>query len=217
MAAGQFGAFLCTACLQSHDRNALIDRAQSGAAQRGDIDDPFQIKADGADPGIILVSVTAGAFQILGVEPLVAHFFVFYYGVLADITPPVALAAYAAARIAGSNPFKTGNTAFRLGIAKALVPFVFVFSPALLLVVDGFTWYLFFITLLGAMMGIASLGIAFSGYFIAPVAMVQRYWIALVALLFIAPGIVTFAAGVVLLMPIAILQLRARQRLQTAA
>lgn len=129
----------------------------------------------------------------------------------------MALAAYAAARIAGSNPFKTGNTAFRLGIAKALVPFVFVFSPALLLVVDGFTWYLFFITLLGAMMGIASLGIAFSGYFIAPVAMVQRYWIALVALLFIAPGIVTFAAGVVLLMPIAILQLRARQRLQTAA
>ena len=166
---------------------------------------------------IILVSVTAGAFQILGVEPLVAHFFVFYYGVLADITPPVALAAYAAAGIAGSNPFKTGNTAFRLGIAKALVPFVFVYSPALLLVVDGFTWYLFFITLAGAMMGIASLGVAFSGYFIAPVKMLQRYWIALVALLFIAPGMTTFAAGVVLLMPIAVLQLRARQRLQAAA
>lgn len=163
---------------------------------------------------IILVSVTAGAFQILGVEPLVAHFFVFYYGVLADITPPVALAAYAAAGIAGSNPFKTGNTAFRLGIAKALVPFVFVYSPALLLVVDGFTWAAFTITLAGAMMGIASLGVAFSGYFIAPVAMLQRYWIALVALLFIAPGILTFAVGLVLLMPIAILQLRARQRLQ---
>ena len=166
---------------------------------------------------IILVSVTAGAFQILGVEPLVAHFFVFYYGVLADITPPVALAAYAAAGIAGSNPFKTGNTAFRLGIAKALVPFVFVYSPALLLVVDGFTWAAFTITLMGAMMGIASLGVAFSGYFIAPVAMVQRYWIALVALLFIAPGILTFAAGLVLLIPIAILQLRARQRLQANA
>ena len=98
---------------------------------------------------IILVAVAAPALAVLEVEPLVAHFFVFYYGVLADITPPVALAAYAAAGIAGSNPFKTGNTAFRLGIAKALVPFVFVYSPALLLVADGFTWWLFTITLIG--------------------------------------------------------------------
>ena len=64
---------------------------------------------------IILVAVAAPALASQQIEPLVAHFFVFYYGVLADITPPVALAAYAAAGIAGSNPFKTGNTAFRLG------------------------------------------------------------------------------------------------------
>ena len=83
---------------------------------------------------IILVAVAAPALTQLNIEPIVSHFFVFYYGVLADITPPVALAAYAAAGIAGSNPFKTGNTAFRLGIAKALVPFVFVYSPSLLLV-----------------------------------------------------------------------------------
>ena len=83
---------------------------------------------------IIMVTVAAPTLVGLGVEPLVAHFFVFYYGVLADITPPVALAAYAAAGMAGSDPFKTGNTAFRLGLAKALVPFVFVFSPSLLLV-----------------------------------------------------------------------------------
>ncbi|WP_420862546.1 TRAP transporter permease [Algirhabdus cladophorae] len=158
---------------------------------------------------IILVSVTAGAFQILGVEPLVAHFFVFYYGVLADITPPVALAAYAAAGIAGSNPFKTGNTAFRLGIAKALVPFVFVYSPALLLVADGFTWAAFTITLAGAMMAIGTLGVAFSGYFIAPMSKPERYWIALVSLLFIAPGLITFAIGFVLLVPVILLQIRA--------
>ena len=165
---------------------------------------------------IILVSVTAGAFQILGVEPLVAHFFVFYYGVLADITPPVALAAYAAAGISGSNPFKTGNTAFRLGIAKALVPFVFVYSPALLLVADGFTWAAFALTLSGAMMGIAGLGVAFSGYFIAPMSKPERYWVAVVSLLFIAPGIVTMLLGLVLLAPVAALQFRARQRSQTA-
>jgi TRAP transporter 4TM/12TM fusion protein len=88
---------------------------------------------------IIMVTVAAPTLVQLGVEPLVAHFFVFYYGVLADITPPVALAAYAAAGMAGSDPFKTGNTAFRLGLAKALVPFVFVFSPSLLIVAKGFT------------------------------------------------------------------------------
>lgn len=160
---------------------------------------------------IILVSVTAGAFQMLGVEPLVAHFFVFYYGVLADITPPVALAAYAAAGIAGSNPFKTGNTAFRLGIAKALVPFVFVYSPALLLVADGFTWAAFAITLAGAMLGIGFLGVAFSGYMLAPLKMWQRWWIGLVALLFIAPGITTMAIGLALVAPIFLMQLQARK------
>jgi TRAP-type uncharacterized transport system fused permease subunit len=69
---------------------------------------------------IIMVTVASPTLVLLGVQPLVAHFFVFYYGVLADITPPVALAAYAAAGMAGSDPFKTGNMAFRLGMAKAL-------------------------------------------------------------------------------------------------
>lgn len=161
---------------------------------------------------IILVSVTAGAFQILGVEPLVAHFFVFYYGVLADITPPVALAAYAAAGIAGSNPFKTGNTAFRLGIAKALVPFVFVYSPALLLVANGFTWAAFAITLLGAMLGIGFLGVAFSGYLLTPLSRLQRAYVAIVSFLFIAPGLITMALGLILLSPIIILQIVARKK-----
>jgi TRAP-type uncharacterized transport system fused permease subunit len=133
-------------------------------------------------------------------------FLSFYYGVLADITPPVALAAYAAAGIAGSNPFKTGNTAFRLGIAKALVPFVFVYSPALLLVADGFTWWLFTITLLGAMLGIASLGVAFSGYLVSTLKTWERWWVALVSFLFIAPGLTTMAIGLVLMMPIAVIQ-----------
>lgn len=155
---------------------------------------------------IILVAVAAPALAQLGVQPLVAHFFVFYYGVLADITPPVALAAYAAAGIAGSNPFKTGNTAFRLGIAKALVPFVFVYSPALLLVADGFTWAAFTVTLLGAMMGIASLGAAFSGYLVAPLSKLERWWIGLVSFLFIAPGLLTMGIGLALLSPIAIIQ-----------
>ena len=157
---------------------------------------------------IILVAVAAPALAQLQVEPLVAHFFVFYYGVLADITPPVALAAYAAAGISGANPFKTGNTAFRLGIAKALVPFVFVYSPALLLVVDGFTWWLFTVTLLGAMLGIASLGIAFSGYLLTHLKTWERWWVAIASFLFIAPGLTTMAVGMVLMLPIAIMQIK---------
>ena len=107
---------------------------------------------------IIMVTVAAPTLVQLGVEPLVAHFFVFYYGVLADITPPVALAAYAAAGMAGSDPFRTGTTAFRLGLGKVLVPFVFVFSPSLLLVAKGFNWPDFVITFTGCVMGITLAG-----------------------------------------------------------
>ena len=156
---------------------------------------------------IILVAVAAPALAQLNVQPLVAHFFVFYYGVLADITPPVALAAYAAAGIAGSNPFKTGNTAFRLGIAKALVPFVFVYSPALLLVADGFTWYLFTVTLLGAMIGIGLLGAAFSGFLIVPMTRLEKWWTGIVSLLFVAPGVPTMMIGFVLMVPVAFIQI----------
>ena len=163
---------------------------------------------------IILVAVAAPALAQLQVEPLVAHFFVFYYGVLADITPPVALAAYAAAGIAGSNPFKTGNTAFRLGIAKALVPFVFVYSPALLLVADGFTWWLFTVTLIGAMLGIASLGVAFSGFLIVPLKKWERWWVSVVSFLFIAPGLITMTLGMILIIPIIGLQMKRKKLLQ---
>ena len=159
---------------------------------------------------IILVAVAAPALAQLQVQPLVSHFFVFYYGVLADITPPVALAAYAAAGIAGSNPFRTGNTAFRLGIAKALVPFVFVYSPALLLVADGFTWWAFTVTLAGAMLGIAAIGSAFAGYMLAPMRSLERWYVGLASLFFIAPGLTTMAIGAALMAPVILLQMRRR-------
>ena len=157
---------------------------------------------------IILVAVAAPALTQLNIEPIVSHFFVFYYGVLADITPPVALAAYAAAGIAGSNPFKTGNTAFRLGIAKALVPFVFVYSPSLLLVARGFDIYIFFQTLISAMIGIGLIGISFSGYFLKNVPIYQRWYLGVNSLLFIAPGIESSILGLILISPILFLQLK---------
>jgi TRAP transporter 4TM/12TM fusion protein len=165
---------------------------------------------------IILVSVAAPALAMLGVQPLVAHFFVFYYGVLADITPPVALAAYAGAGIAGSNPFKTGNTAFRLGIAKAIVPFVFVYSPALLLVTPEYVLSDFLITLVGAMIGIGLLGIGFSGFLLTKVSKFERVWFAVSALFFVVPGMVSMGIGFVLVLPVLARQIIAYRKTRSA-
>ena len=155
---------------------------------------------------IILVAVAAPALAQLNIEPLVAHFFVFYYGVLADITPPVALAAYAASGIAKSNPFKTGNTAFRLGIAKALVPFVFVYSPSLLLITGDFELNKLVITLIGVLIGIALLGIAFTGYFVSNLKTYERWIVGFGSLFFVAPGLKTMIVGILISFPILIYQ-----------
>jgi TRAP transporter 4TM/12TM fusion protein len=116
---------------------------------------------------IILASIAAPALATLGVPLLATHFFVFYYGVLADVTPPVALAAYAAAGIAGSEPMRTGLTAFRLSMGKALVPFMFTYTPALLFI--DFRWQPFLSALACGIVGIVALSAAYIGYFRAPV------------------------------------------------
>jgi TRAP-type uncharacterized transport system fused permease subunit len=160
---------------------------------------------------IIMVTIAAPALAMMGVAPLVSHFFVFYYGVLADITPPVALAAYAGASMAGADPFKTGNTAFRLGLAKALVPFVFVYSPAMLLVTKGFTWSEFFETTLGCMIGIVMLAIALTGYGLAILRPWERVWLALASVLVISPSRTATLSGLVLALPILLRQTRLRR------
>ncbi|HEY0824733.1 MAG TPA: TRAP transporter permease [Ramlibacter sp.] len=161
---------------------------------------------------IIMVTVAAPTLVQLGVEPLVAHFFVFYYGVLADITPPVALAAYAAAGMAGSDPFKTGNTAFRLGLAKALVPFVFVFSPSLLLVANGFTLQDFAITFIGCLLGITVLAAALSRFMLAEMQRWEQLLCLAAAILLIAPGLWVTLAGAAMVLPVLARQFAARRR-----
>jgi len=112
---------------------------------------------------IILASIAAPALGTLGVPLIATHFFVFYYGVLADVTPPVALAAYAAAGIAGSEPMRTGLTAFRLSMGKALVPFVFVYTPAVLFI--DFHWTPFLTAVSCGIVGVIALSAAYIGYF----------------------------------------------------
>ena len=158
---------------------------------------------------IIMVTVAAPTLVLLGVQPIVAHFFVFYYGVLADITPPVALAAYAAAGMAGSDPFKTGNTAFRLGLGKALVPFVFVFAPSLLIMVQNFSWYEFGVAFVGCVLGITVLAAALSNFMLTRMKIWERVVCVVAAILMIAPEIVSTLIGIGIVVPVALRQLAA--------
>ena len=153
---------------------------------------------------LIMVTVAAPILALLGVEPIVAHFFVFYYGILADITPPVALCAYATAGIANSNPFSTGNTAFRLSMGKALVPFVFVFSPSMLIMVQNFSLYEFVLSTYGCVLGITALSAAFSDYLSDRLWWWERILLAFAAILLVAPELTSTIIGTLIFLPIAL-------------
>lgn len=137
---------------------------------------------------IMLSAIAAPALGNLGVPPLAAHLFVLYYGVLADITPPVCTSAYAAGGIAGANPFRTGLTAFKLGNAKVMVPMVFVYSPAMLIVLDDyFTWSEFLLTTLTCILGIVMLGAALTGFIVRPMALGWRWLLGSASIAMVAP------------------------------
>jgi len=166
---------------------------------------------------LIMVTIAAPALAMLGVPQLVSHFFVFYYCVLADITPPVALAAYAGASMAGADPFKTGNTAFRLGLAKALVPFVFVYSPSLLLVTKGFNWPEFIEVGAGCVVGVVMLAIALTGYGLARLNKAEQVWLVVASVLVISPSRAATLVGLAMAVPIALRQLAAWRAASTTA
>jgi TRAP transporter 4TM/12TM fusion protein len=160
---------------------------------------------------IIMVTVAAPTLGLLGIAPIVAHFFVFYYGVLADITPPVALAAYAAAGMAGSDPFKTGNTAFRLGLGKALVPLVFAFAPSLLLVAPGFSWAEFANAFFGCIAGITFLAAALSNYLLVRMRPWERWLCGAAAVLMVAPSLTGTMIGLAMAAPVIVRHVSARK------
>ena len=143
---------------------------------------------------IILASIVAPALAQLDVPQIATHFFVFYYGVLADVTPPVALAAFAAAGIARSEPMRTGMTAFRLSMGKAVVPFIFVLSPVLLFV--DFTLAGFAIAMASSIVAIAGLGAAYTGHFVRPIRWPAFIALNCLSIAVMAPGVaVTLVSG----------------------
>jgi TRAP transporter 4TM/12TM fusion protein len=147
---------------------------------------------------ITLAALVIPALTKMGVVPMSAHLFAFYFGLVSAITPPVALASFAAAGIAGSNPMQTGFHSFRLGIAKYVLPFVFVFSPGM--VFEGSWWQIVF-SIVGGFAGIYALTITTEGWCLARVTWPYRILMGGCALLFFVPGLDLATMGIGLKMP----------------
>ena len=158
---------------------------------------------------VITSTIAAPALIQMGVPILAAHMFVFYFGIIADVTPPVALAAYAGSGISGGNALRTGINASKLAIAAFIIPYMFVLSPELLLL-DGVTLGLG-ISLLTAIVGMVALSSSLIGYLAAPLVNWQRVILGAGGLMMIKPGIVTDIAGVAIFAAILFLQLKQKK------
>jgi TRAP transporter 4TM/12TM fusion protein len=144
----------------------------------------------------IMAATTAPILIRMGVPVMAAHFFVFYFGIVADITPPVALAAYAGSAIAKSNPMKTAFNASKLAVAAFIVPYMFCFNPAMLLI-DTTAIQVVQIAIT-AFIGIFALAAALEGYCFANMNAVIRIVIAAGGLLLIHPALVTDLVGLII-------------------
>jgi TRAP transporter 4TM/12TM fusion protein len=150
---------------------------------------------------VLLAAVAVPVIAELNVPLLAAHFFVFYFGMMANVTPPVAIPAYAAAGLAGANPSKVGWAAFKLAIAAFIVPYMFVMSPELLLV--DYTWAG---VLSVGLIGVVMLGIGVEGYLLRPMLVWQRVLIIFGSLMLIKPGLWTDIIGISALALIIVMQ-----------
>jgi len=145
----------------------------------------------------IMASTTAPILIAIGINPIAAHFFVFYFGIVADITPPVALAAYAGSAIAKAPPMKTAFNASKLAIAAFIVPYIFALNPAMLLIdTSAFEIALVVVTSLIGMFGVAS---ALNGFLLRKVDWPVRLLLAAGGLMMMDPQPLTDGIGLVLL------------------
>lgn len=162
---------------------------------------------------IMLVSVAQPALAQLGIPPIASHMFVLYYGVVSEITPPVCTSAYAAAAIANSNPFRTGISAFTLGLGKVVAPMAFVYAPVLLFVSStGFDLWTFSYSALSAIAGVLALSTAVVGYWLVPMGVVFRILMAMAGLVFIAPSLSADFLALLIAMPAIAQQFITRHR-----
>jgi TRAP transporter 4TM/12TM fusion protein len=158
---------------------------------------------------IIVATMAAPALTKLGVMPLAAHLFVFYFAVLADITPPVCIAAYAAAGLAGADPMKTGFTATKLGLAAFIVPFFFCYDTALMGLGSISHVSLSMVT---ASLGVIALAGAAEWYFLRANKFYESILLLIAAACLIKPGWITDIIGLILFLFVTLVQYSRNQK-----
>jgi TRAP transporter 4TM/12TM fusion protein len=161
---------------------------------------------------IILAIMAAPALIQLGVLPLAAHMFILYFGVIADLTPPVAVAAYAGAGIAGGNTMRTGFNAVKLAVAGFIIPFVFAINPALMGL--GGSPLLTIQLTVTSLTGVLALGAATSGFLLVKTEFYERIILFAIAILLISPDLLTDILGVAGVLFILFLQYRKLKKLE---
>jgi TRAP-type uncharacterized transport system fused permease subunit len=142
----------------------------------------------------------------MGVEPIAAHFFVFYFGIVADLTPPVALASYAGAAIAQSNPMKTAFVSTKLAIAAFIVPYAFALSPEMLFI--GVTNpFQVILIVISSLIGIFGVSAALEGYLFSSMNPIQRILSGAAGILLIDPNGITDIVGIALIAAVVVWQI----------
>lgn len=172
---------------------------------------------------IITATMAAPALAGFGVPVLVAHMFVFYFGIFANITPPVALASFAGAGIAGGDPMKTGWQSVKLALAGFIVPFMFVYNPNMMMIdVTGADvmaktfafpeWHVILSVTITSIIGVLALSSAVEGYLKTHLAVWQRIIIAIGAFCLIVPETITDIVGVALVLAITLMNYRSAKK-----
>jgi TRAP transporter 4TM/12TM fusion protein len=152
---------------------------------------------------IVMVALLVPALVKLGAVTPAAHMFAFYFAILSAITPPVALAVFAAASLAKTSMWDAGWAAMRIGAAGYIVPFMFVYEPALLMIGP---WYVTAVALASAVVGVIALAASLHGYLLAALSMWQRAVLFVAAILLIAPELISSIVGLLVLAAVAINQ-----------
>lgn len=153
---------------------------------------------------VIMATTCAPILERLGIDAVAAHFFVFYFGIVADITPPVALAAYAGSAIAKSNPMKTGIQATKLAIGAFIVPYIFALNPAMLFVNVTSVWEIIQICIT-SVIGMIGVAVSVNGFLYIKLHWYTRVAFLAAGLMLLYPGIVTDVIGLVIIVALVIL------------
>ena len=154
----------------------------------------------------IMASTCAPILITIGVPKIAAHFFVFYFGIVADITPPVALAAYAGSAIAKADPMKTGLNATRLAIAAFIIPYIFAYSPIMLFIGDDVTAFNVVKIIITSFGGMFLLAAGLIGFMLRKMNPVLRLISIAAGLMMIHPGTITDIVGIAILVVLLVVQ-----------